>query len=302
MWISAAIVLATIVVILLTARDSLLRQREATAAPVGPETIRSSQDAPRILSTPRDWLPVTFRNGTSQLVLLAWLGLGIGFVVVGQAGLVPPPASTSSLLLWLTGLILIVLLDWQSERPILTIGSSIGKSTNVIRLRKRRRIILGTASAATAAYLWTNVPSRGIDDRSVDLVILWLASMAAITIAGTGGLGRKSAKDVIESGKSHWPLLLTVGALSVFAGIIRFVDLNSYPLALSGDEGTFAVAARKTTEGDMVNPFASGPWGIPRSSPICRDGSSLVLVTPLLPRGCSAPHSDSDLFWRSISW
>ena len=47
------------------------------------------------------------------------------------------------------------------------------------------------------------------------------------------------------------------------AAVPRVCSLSSYAWSMSGDEGTFAIAARSTLEGAIRNPFSSGPWGYP---------------------------------------
>jgi 4-amino-4-deoxy-L-arabinose transferase-like glycosyltransferase len=111
--------------------------------------------------------------------------------------------------------------------------------------------------------IWLVGRDRSSTDRSLDLVVLWLASIAALVIAVAGAPRRHHLTRLRAwFAGARTEVLLVVG-VGVIALIPRVYQLNSYPLTMSGDEGIFANSARSVLRGDIRNPFITGFWGYP---------------------------------------
>ena len=192
--------------------------------------------------------------------------VGLALVWIGQNALAdgnPPPGAY---LLWFAGLLLITSLAWLaggghvfgdvSRRPP---DAGNGGRWRLTGTLEALFFFVGIASIV----IWLDGRDRTSTDRSLDLVALWLLSIASLVIAVAGVPRRRHIANVRAwLARTRTDILLVTG-IGILALIPRVYQLNSYPLTMSGDEGIFANSARSVLRGELRNPFFTGFWGYP---------------------------------------
>jgi len=186
---------------------------------------------------------------------------GLILVWIGQSMLLRADPGIGTYAVWLVGLVLLALVVDQSD-----LGQAVSEAPAATdaceRLSGKRGAVLFSVGI-TSIYIWQEAHDRAATNASLDLVLLWLGSIAALVVAATGLPRREHASRLRAWVKRvRADILITVGVVFV-ALIPRVYDLSSFPWAMSGDEGTFAVTARNVLRGELSNPFTSGPWGYP---------------------------------------
>jgi hypothetical protein len=233
----------------IVAPRSSLAASQSRAAVVAPSQTRRSR---RFSS---QW------RATSVPVAACGLAAGLGLVALGQSMLLRVDHGALAVVLWFAGLLVIAALYRQ-----------IGVAPELDAIEESREkpshlTILGAAAilfVATSSFsIWRRAHDRPAIDASVDIVVLWVASIAALTIACTGPPRRAHlARLRAWASRNRGDILLTAG-IAAAALIPRVYALGGNPWAMSGDEGTFGVTARSVLRGELSNPFTSGPWGYP---------------------------------------
>lgn len=244
------------------------RSRQATSPPA--EGLRTAADRPDARRSPGMALPSVAR----QRELVEWLtrsaGLsgallvgGLLLTYAGQSLILNVDPSPLAYALWLVGLMTIVLLAGVVELQ----GISWGSTHAAVQSGEWRwswtKIGLALFLAVASVVLWTRTPDRAADDAVPGLTALWLLSIGALVLLATGLPHRADLGRAMDWVRERRADLMLAGIVLLVAAIPRLVELSSYPWALSGDEGTFAVTARNASEGAITNPFNSGPWGYP---------------------------------------
>lgn len=260
------IVLLTIGVLTAIVLDRLAPRshlRSASADPTQPsssgsESIRSSPHQPARLRAQALVTSLMERPVIPGLIL----GIGLVLLITGQVGLTKSVVERSAYLAWLAGLALIGGLYWEANRLSRFLPSYSLTFAQKVTSDRLRYGLWGLIAISTLA-LWQATPNRDADDPSTDLLIVWVLSILALIISATGMPSKQSLRNTFGWVQSHRLdlALLTIVAIASF--IPRFYRLSSFPSRMSGDEGTFAITARSTLEGQLVNPFSSGPWGYP---------------------------------------
>jgi hypothetical protein len=187
--------------------------------------------------------------------------LAVTFAALGQWWLLRDTGIVAYLA-WITGLLLFVLVDWASAASFREPMPSEPVTAAASISSRHAPLLIGIILLA-GIVLWIEIPERSPDDRSLDLTTLWLLSIAALMLLAAWPAlrgGRVRIGDWISRRRRDISLLAGIAFL---AALPRFFDLSRYAWSMSGDEGTFAVTARGTLSGELVNPFNSGPWGYP---------------------------------------
>ena len=121
--------------------------------------------------------------------------------------------------------------------------------------------------AGAAIVLWRETQQRALDNPSLDLVVLWIAAIAALTIAVVGPIRRNALSDALQQVRRqvhrNRAEVALISGIALVAFACRTVALNSYPRVVTGDEGMFGMAARSVLRGNLTNPFASATGGYP---------------------------------------
>jgi 4-amino-4-deoxy-L-arabinose transferase-like glycosyltransferase len=264
MLISVALVSLTIAVIaaiIIDRHPQLRPSKDPDPRLIGPSATEANT-ATRLGSAPRRHLQTAFTRLDHRVPAML-LGGAVFLVLVGQVGLLRSPAHLVAYVVWIAGLLMVAGLYWQAtwQRPSAGTDELLTPAANPGDVRLRYG--LWAVVAVIGLRIWTEVPARSPTDRSWDIVALWLASMALLAVSAIGpkiSLNINRAQTLLR----HWDrTLVLLLAAGLIATLPRFFDLDRFSWALSGDEGTFAVTARSTLEGDLVNPFSSGPWGYP---------------------------------------
>ncbi len=225
-----------------------------------PDSNVPSQAVPtrsRLLAFP-DLVATRLRLRSAPVAALA-LVVGLGFVWIGQRALLGVDPGPGAFAVWFAGLLVLVLVCVQAGR-----GIPAGYAIPADRVRiSRLQVALLCGIGVVSLYIWQAAPGRSVTDSSLDLVLLWLLSIAALVVAAAGP-PRREHIDRLRAwlGRHREDMLITAG-VALIAFVPRIYDLSSYPWALSGDEGTFAVTAQSVLRGEFTNPFTSGPWGYP---------------------------------------
>jgi 4-amino-4-deoxy-L-arabinose transferase-like glycosyltransferase/Ca2+/Na+ antiporter len=206
-------------------------------------------------------LVVTRLRLRSAPVAALALVAGVLFVWIGQRALLGVDPGAGAFAVWLAGLLMLVFLyDQAGGMP-----GAVAYATTATPagLSGKRRAVVLFGVGVVSIYIWHDVSNRAATDSSLDLVLLWLASIVALIIAAAGPPRREHATQLRAwAPRVRGDILITV-VIAFIALIPRVYDLSRYPWALSGDEGTFAVTARSVLRGELSYPFTSGPWGYP---------------------------------------
>jgi 4-amino-4-deoxy-L-arabinose transferase-like glycosyltransferase len=198
----------------------------------------------------------------------AVFAVGLALLLLGQWGLIGGDGSTLDYLLWFLGLASIAGVAWQlaaagrSERRTAMASPRPARAAIALAFALPQ-IALVAALAAASLFIWIETPDRSQNDRSLDLVLLWLLSIAGLVYLSGATPDRQTFERLRLSRWARHRELALLAAVLLVAAVPRLYDLSSYAWSLSGDEGTFAVTARNTRAGELVNPFSSGPWGYP---------------------------------------
>jgi hypothetical protein len=238
--------------------DSPAMSYAAQSVPATAMTQQGVEGAPR----PATKRQTTKRTATTSAPVAA-VGLlgGLALITFGQNLLLRSEPSAAAFVLWVAGLLLIVALYRRIDRaPHYAAAAAAGT---------KRAYLAATGEAAllfiaiASFYIWRRGHDRAATDTSVDLIILWIASIAALIVA-CAGMPRREHLARLRSwtARNRSDILITAG-IALIALIPRLYSLSSYPWAMSGDEGTFGVTARGVLRGELSNPFTSGPWGYP---------------------------------------
>ena len=123
-------------------------------------------------------------NGLPYRLALLRCGLVAGLIllVLGQLGFIGGDPSRLSLLLWFSGLAALVAVEWRSETPQAPASRVATERTTAISDARWRYALLVPVVLASA-YILVESPSRKIDDPSLDIVVLWVFSIAALVVA-----------------------------------------------------------------------------------------------------------------------
>ena len=245
-------------------RDEQFIDQTLPAAAISPSTADIVPERPfralsGLLALP-DPVATRVRLRSAPVAALA-LVVGVLFVWIGQRALLGVDPGAYAFAVWFAGLLVLVLLYCQADRGT---PGAVAKATTdtLVRLSgKRVAVLLGIG--VVSFYIWQEAPGRATTDSSLDLTLLWLASIAALVIAAAGPPRREHAARLRAWAHRFRGDILITAVVALIALVPRIYDLNSYPWALSGDEGTFALTARSVLRGELSNPFTSGPWGYP---------------------------------------
>jgi 4-amino-4-deoxy-L-arabinose transferase-like glycosyltransferase len=206
-----------------------------------------------------DQVATRLRLRSAPVAALALAG-GLLCVWLGQRALLGVDPGAGAIAIWFAGLLLLVLLYVQAGGEPAVYAAA---STRAGLSGKRTAIACGIGISFASIYIWQEASDRAVTDSSLDLVLLWLASIGALIVAATGLPRREHAAHLRAwAHRVRGDILITAG-VALLALVPRIYDLSSYPWALSGDEGTFAITARSVLHGELSNPFTSGPWGYP---------------------------------------
>jgi 4-amino-4-deoxy-L-arabinose transferase-like glycosyltransferase len=199
------------------------------------------------------------RNRVEAAVMLL---AGAAFLVIGQRGLLAGEVRIAAYISWFIGLVIIAALHWEAAQLSLpeTTKTPAGSAA---RLRFRWQPSFLVAIVVMSILIWNAAPDRPSDDSSLDLVILWLLSIATLVMAATGPPTRQTVTSIRRWISREQSEIVLAAGVALVAAAPRLFDLNNYAWSMSGDEGTFAVTARNTLNGQLTNPFSSGPWGYP---------------------------------------
>ena len=204
---------------------------------------------------------VTTRAGLRTAPIAA-LTLAVGLISVwsGQRALIGVDPGASSFVVWFAGLFVLVLVCNQADRRMPTAYSRTDTRSGFSGMRVA---VLFGIIVVISLYIWQAAPNRAADDSSLDLTLLWFVTIVALIVAAAGPPRREHvARLRAWAHRVRGDILITV-LVAVIAIVPRIYHLSSYPWAMSGDEGTFAVTARSVLHGELSNPFTSGPWGYP---------------------------------------
>ncbi len=218
---------------------------------------RSLRALSGLLALP-DWAATSVRLRSAPVAALALIA-GLCLVWIGQRALLDFDPGVVAFGVWFTGLLALVWLWDQADRKTpqayATTDARAGLSG------KRKAVLFGIG--IVSLFIWQEASGRANTDTSLDLVLLWLASIAALVIVATGPPCREHAARLRAWAYRVRRDILITAVIAGVALLPRVYNLSSYPWAMSGDEGTFAVTARGTLRGELSNPFTSGPWGYP---------------------------------------
>ena len=157
---------------------------------------------------------------------------------------------------------MLVLVCDQADRE--TPGTVVHATTGTrTRFSSKWVAVIVIGIGVVSFYIWQEAHDRAANDSSLDLILLWLASIVALVIAAAGPPRRKHAARLRAWARRIRGDMLITAVVACIALVPRVYDLSRYPWAMSGDEGTFAVTARSVLRGELSNPFISGPWGYP---------------------------------------
>lgn len=227
----------------------------AAAASPAPERPPLTLDG--LLAWP-DWVATRLHLRSAPVAAVA-LGIGLLLVWIGQRALLDVDPGVAAFTVWFVGILLVVLLYVQADQGMQVAYAAARSFARLSRARIAVLVGIGVASV----YLWNETPKRAIDDSSLDLVAIWLASIAALVLVAAGPpRPDHTARLRAWLSRSRDEILITIG-VALIALVPRIYDLSNYPWALSGDEGTFAITSRSFLQGEFTNPFAAGPWGYP---------------------------------------
>jgi 4-amino-4-deoxy-L-arabinose transferase-like glycosyltransferase len=256
---------ATIVAVLIVQ----WRSREAQRSPTGPTTSGIQRPGASTLAAGPASQRRNLQHGlwtslvASPILAGATLLLGLLLAIAGQRALVSPTSGALAFLTWIIGVLMVALLAASVDLSGIGWGALYRRPVTSVWTWSRFRVALAVWIAITSVILWLETPERAIDEDVWALTILWISSILA-TVLLAMGIPRSSdlhrARDWLRSNRTE---LLVIVAIALIAIAPRFLGLSSYPWALSGDEGTFAVTARDASQGEITNPFNSGPWGYP---------------------------------------
>lgn len=114
------------------------------------------------------------------------------------------------------------------------------------------------ASIACAGILSLELTRRGTHPGWVVLIGLWLLS---IGLAGVAAAALSS--DGSPASGARASDVLTALAILIIALVVRWVGLDKFPYAMSGDEGSQAMEAVAVLNGKLPNPFSTGWYSVP---------------------------------------
>ncbi len=160
---------------------------------------------------------------------------------------------------WLIGLALVIAVCARLPRSAYPAAAPSTERA----LRGYWRWVLVAFVAGAAAVLWRQTQRRALDDASFELVGLWIAAIAALTIAVVAPVRRSALSDAFQRVQGHRAEAAMISGIALVAFICRTVALTSYPRVVTGDEGMFGMAARSVLRGNLSNPFASATGGYP---------------------------------------
>jgi 4-amino-4-deoxy-L-arabinose transferase-like glycosyltransferase len=184
--------------------------------------------------------------------------LGVLLIWLGQRELASD-ARALAYLPWLVGLTLVIAVCAQLPLPDYpTVALSAQGSPSGYW-----GWVLWAFAAGAAIVLWRETQQRTLDDASLDLVVLWMAAIAALTIAVVWPIRRRTLRDEFRHLQQHRAEAAMIAGITLVAFACRTVVLNSYPRVVTGDEGMFGMAARSVLRGNLSNPFASATGGYP---------------------------------------
>lgn len=235
-----------------------------------------------LLASP-DWFAAEAPSRRTAAALA--LSLGLGCVWTGQRALAGADPGVTAWTAWFAGLGLVVWLcecagrveqaayfgrveqagrvgqTAPSARAGLAAASDGAPAapSGTSRMSRTATVIL-VGVGLVSAYLWRVAPGRAITDSSLDLVLLWLASIVGLVIAATGPPRREHAARLRTWAWRVRGDALIIAAIVGVALVPRVYDLSSFPWAMSGDEGTFAITARSALHGELSNPFRTSAW------------------------------------------
>jgi hypothetical protein len=198
------------------------------------------------------------RHVSGAIAVSLVLALGLWLAWRGQRELAQD-ARAAAYVPWLGGLALVVAvcarLPWPARSPVVHSAPA--------SIRGYWRWVLVAFVAVAALVLWSEAQKRTRDDASLDLVVLWIAAIAALIVAVVGPIRRDALIAAYQRvRRKRADVALSLG-IAIVALACRIVALNSYPRVVTGDEGMFGMAARSVLRGDLSNPFASATGGYP---------------------------------------
>ena len=251
---------------------------------------------------------------------IAWLALAILLAVIGQTSWNwwRRPFQPGDGFIWYgLALLSFAIFAWQSHTGR-RVDSARGRlSAEALYLWSRGRLRHGAPlffALTLSWFAWTRVldvvrPPIG----PVGPLLIWIAgiglALVALWPAGRAWLARlarlgslrldpsapsRGVDDVPPRRRltwNSWPRweFAAVGLLVVVAFLLRFVDLNSIPYILSGDEGNMGREAARVLSGELANPFITGWFSHPvlyfflLALPIRLFGHTIVAVRFLSP-------------------
>ena len=231
---------------------------------------RASRQPFVVIETPSDPLRAINRL-RDKLMVNPWysiptasalLGIGLLLAYWGQSRLLENTIPAGSYFFWLLGLGTLTILARIALPIAPTVATSI-ETNQLSALLTKPRLFAGGFAFVASILIWMNGKTRLITDPSWDLVCLWLASIGSLFIVAFG-LPRRDALSLLRHKVSNARFDILLGAAVLVAATVpRLYDLTGNPWAMSGDEGTFAITAREAIDGNIRNPFNSGPWGYP---------------------------------------
>jgi 4-amino-4-deoxy-L-arabinose transferase-like glycosyltransferase len=227
-----------------------LTRRKAASGPsrssslVASEKPRSPGAGGKSVPVTRRAVPVTGKPEMEQksAMLPPWaLAVGLLLVVLSQYVLTYHPGAV------------VVGVVGHMVALVLVLGSLIRPSRKVALVRAPWTLILvalATGFVAWAAYEAHIRPPLERDYRQA--AVSWMIGVALAVATLSGCRARWTASRI------RWREVAFVALAVVVALALRVVGLAQFPDVMSGDEGSFAMEARRIMQGDLLNPFGTG--------------------------------------------
>ncbi len=179
-------------------------------------------------------------------------------------------------LVWTAGILSLSLMLWRfmrSERGRGQGGESGGRW--LARLREHpHRALMGAGGMGFSLYAGWWARRRPAGAGYVDLLVLWLIGVTSFLSAFLPPVSDLRALwsrlvDWVRARRWLDPMtveLMALGALMVFAFVVRAYDLEHIPANLGGDEGTWAMEGLAMLDGRLANPFSTRWFAFPSMS------------------------------------
>lgn len=206
------------------------------------------------------------------LVAAVGLGAGLGLIVAGQRVMArSTDLSVGSVVAWLAGLLIVILLAWRAlPRADASAASDVppvDEAPPPAPHRRDRTLAprLGGIAAAVLAAGYVAVASwtRPSEQSHVDIVLVWVAAMLLLAASGAPPWMRSGWRQALARAAMHRTEIELIAVVTTVGLTLRILDLDHYPEVFLGDEGEFAMAPRQVFSGALRDPFTTGWSALP---------------------------------------